>query len=148
MPIINFLNTSENPDPAYKHDNDAGFDLYSNEDVRIEPNETTLVDVGLRIDIPPGFEGQIRLRSSYSKLSIIIPNAPGTIDSGYKGPIMVAVRNLKSHEPFVILKGERFSQMVINEVPIITLNSVDRDTFFAEKTSRNESGFGSTGNNW
>jgi dUTP pyrophosphatase len=148
MPIINFLNTSENPDPAYKHDNDAGFDLYSNEDVRIEPNQTTLVDVGLRIDIPPGFEGQIRLRSSYSKLSIIIPNAPGTIDSGYKGPVMVAVRNLKLDEPFVILKGERFSQMVINEVPVITLNSVDKDTFFAEKTSRNEGGFGSTGNNW
>ena len=148
MPIINFLNTSENPDPAYKHDDDAGFDLYSNEDVRIEPNQTTLVDVGLRIDIPPGFEGQIRLRSSYSKLSIVIPNAPGTIDSGYKGPIMVAVRNLKLHEPFVILKGERFSQMVINEVPIVTLNSVDKDTFFAEKTSRNEGGFGSTGNNW
>jgi dUTP pyrophosphatase len=148
MPILNFLNTSENPDPAYKHDNDAGFDLYSNEDVRIEPNQTTLVDVGLRIDIPPGFEGQIRLRSSYSKLSIIIPNAPGTIDSGYKGPVMVAVRNLKLDEPFVILKGERFSQMVINEVPVITLNSVDKDTFFAEKTSRNEGGFGSTGNNW
>ena len=148
MPIINFLNTSENPDPAYKHDNDAGFDLYSNEDVRIEPNETTLVDVGLRVDIPPGFEGQIRLRSSYSKLGIVIPNAPGTIDSGYKGPVMVAIRNLKPQEPFVILKGERFSQMVINEIPVITLNSVDKDTFFAEKTSRNEGGFGSTGNNW
>jgi dUTPase len=61
---------------------------------------------------------------------------------------MVAVRNLKLDEPFVILKGERFSQMVINEVPVITLNSVDKDTFFAEKTSRNEGGFGSTGNNW
>tara|TARA_R100000458_G_scaffold17345_3_gene15031 strand:- start:13059 stop:13505 length:447 start_codon:yes stop_codon:yes gene_type:complete len=148
MPVINFLNTSQNPDPTYKHDNDAGFDLYSNEDVQIEPGQTTLVDVGLRIDIPPGYEGQIRLRSSYSKLGVIIPNAPGTIDSGYKGPVMVAIRNIKMHEPFVILKGERFSQMVINEIPDTILNSVDKDTFFAEKTSRNEGGFGSTGNNW
>jgi dUTPase len=61
---------------------------------------------------------------------------------------MVAIRNLKAHDPFIILKGERFSQMIINEVPIITLNSVDKDTFFAEKTSRDEGGFGSTGNGW
>ena len=146
MPIINFLNTSENPDPAYKHDNDAGFDLYSNEDVRIEPNETTLVDVGLRVDIPSGFEGQIRLRSSYSKLGIVIPNAPGTIDSGYKGPVMVAVRNLNALQPFIIEKGERFAQMVIGKIPSVILNPVDKDTFFKEKTSRDEGGFGSTGN--
>ena len=59
---------------------------------------------------------------------------------------MVAIRNLKAHEPFIILKGERFSQMIINEVPDIILQSVDKDTFFAEKTPRNEGGFGSTGN--
>ena len=146
MPLVNFLNTSDNPDPSYKHANDAGFDLYSNENVHIEPNKAMLVDVGLRIDIPPGFEGQIRLRSSYSKLGIVIPNAPGTIDSGYKGPIMVAISNLKTHEPFIIQKGERFAQMVISEVPDVTLTSVDKDTFFSEKTSRNEGGFGSTGN--
>ena len=148
MTTVNFLNTSQNPDPAYKHEDDAGFDLYSNEEVVIEPGATTLVDVGLRVDIPPGYEGQIRLRSSYSKLGVIIPNAPGTIDSGYKGPIMVAIRNLKPHEPFIIAKGERFSQMVISEVPDIFLNSVDKETFFKDKTSRNEGGFGSTGNNW
>jgi dUTP pyrophosphatase len=146
--FIKFLNTSENPDPSYKHTNDAGFDLYSNEDVTIEPSQTVLVDVGLRVDIPAGYEGQIRLRSSYSKLGVIIPNAPGTIDSGYKGPIMVAIRNLKAHEPFIILKGERFSQMIVSEVPDVILQSVDKDTFFAEKTSRDEGGFGSTGNGW
>jgi dUTP pyrophosphatase len=146
MVTVNILNTSENPNPNYKHVNDAGFDLYSNEDVTIAPTQTLLVDVGLRVDIPSGFEGQIRLRSSYSKLGVIIPNAPGTIDSGYKGPVMVAVRNLKTDAPFVILKGERFSQMVISEVPEVTINPVDRDTFFKEKTSRDEEGFGSTGN--
>ena len=132
--FIKFLNTSENPDPSYKHINDAGFDLYSNEDVTIEPSQTVLVDVGLRVDIPAGYEGQI--------------NAPGTIDSGYKGPIMVAMRNLKNHEPFIILKGERFSQMIVSEIPEVILQSVDKDTFFAEKTSRDEGGFGSTGNGW
>tara|TARA_R100000742_G_C4235134_1_gene55890 strand:+ start:281 stop:727 length:447 start_codon:yes stop_codon:yes gene_type:complete len=146
MISVNILNTSTNPDPDYKHENDAGFDLYSNEAVSIGPKESILVDVGLRVDIPVGYEGQIRLRSSYAKLGIIIPNAPGTIDSGYKGPIMVAVRNLKADMPFTIEKGERFAQMVINEIPSVSLRSVDKETFFKEKTSRNESGFGSTGN--
>ena len=145
MTYVNFLNSSDNPDPSYKHEDDAGFDLYSNEEVVIPPGTTLLVDVGLRIDIPPGYEGQIRLRSSYSKLGVIIPNAPGTIDSGYKGPVMVAIRNLQPHDPFVIAKGERFSQMVISEIPDVVLKPVDKETFFKEKTSRNEGGFGSTG---
>ena len=146
MVSVNILNTSTNPDPEYKHEHDAGFDLYSNEEVTIGPKESILVDVGLRIDIPPGYEGQIRLRSSYAKLGIIIPNAPGTIDSGYKGPVMVAVRNLRNDLSFNIEKGERFAQMVINEIPTVYLHSVDKETFFKEKTSRHESGFGSTGN--
>jgi|TARA_R110002012_G_scaffold320256_1_gene542988 dUTP pyrophosphatase len=146
MVTINILNTSTNPDPEYKHENDAGFDLYSNENMTIGEGETVLVDVGLRVDIPPGFEGQIRLRSSYAKLGIVIPNAPGTIDSGYKGPVMVAVRNLNAVQPFIIEKGERFAQMVIGKIPSVILNPVDKDTFFKEKTSRDEGGFGSTGN--
>ena len=59
---------------------------------------------------------------------------------------MVAVRNLKNDMPFTIERGERFAQMVINEIPRVELRSVDKETFFKEKTSRNESGFGSTGN--
>ena len=92
MVKIRFYNTSKNPDPAFKHDSDAGFDLYSNETVYIQGGETKLVDIGLRLDIPPGYEGQIRLRSSFAKKGLLIPNAPGTIDAGYKGPIMVALR--------------------------------------------------------
>ena len=105
-----------------------------------------LVDVGIRIDIPKRYEGQIRLRSSYAKKGIIIPNSPGTIDSGYKGPVMVAIRNLNTYQPFHLKKGERFAQIVINELPSVNLVTVSKDEFFKEKSSRSNRGFGSTGN--
>lgn len=142
---IRILNTSDNPNPAYKHEGDAGFDLYCNEDLFIGPRSTVLVDVGLRIEIPFGYEGQLRLRSSYAKKNILISNAPGTIDCGYKGPIMVPLLNLDPHEPFRVKKGERFAQMVINELPGVTLESVTKDEFFEDETDRGEGGFGSTG---
>jgi len=142
---VSFYNTSDNPDPQYSHENDAGFDLRSSESVIIDPRETLLVDIGLRVNIPFGYEGQIRLRSSYAKRGIIITNAPGTIDSGYKGPVMVAVRNCSPHASFYIKKGERFAQMVINRVPQVNLVSVSKDEFFKEETSRGVGGFGSTG---
>jgi len=142
--IIRFYNSSDNPNPTFKHENDAGFDLYSNESLHINNKETKLVDVGLRIDIPEGYEGQIRLRSSYAKKGVIIPNAPGTIDAGYKGPIMVALRNLNI-ESFKVEKGERFAQIVINELPYIKLSSMSKDEFFEDNSSRGEGGFGSTG---
>jgi dUTP pyrophosphatase len=145
MVRINYLNSSDNPDPQYKHTTDAGFDLRANETITIPGGDTRLIDVGLRLDIPEGYEGQIRLRSSLAKKSVHIPNAPGTIDAGYKGPIMVAIRNADAYNPFTIKKGERFAQIVINELPLVTLSSVSRDEFFSEDTSRGSGGFGSTG---
>ena len=145
MVVVKFHNYSANPDPCYQHDGDAGFDLYSNETLFIGERDTKLVDVGLRVDIPRGYEGQIRLRSSYAKKGIIIPNSPGTIDSGYKGFILVPVRNLRQHESFKIEKGERFSQMIINELPEVELLSVPKEELFLEETSRGDGGFGSTG---
>ena len=145
MVLVKFYNTSDNPNPAYKHSGDAGFDLYSNETVFIEGRQTVMVDVGMRIGIPEGYEGQIRLRSSYAKKSMIIPNAPGTIDSGYRGPVMVPVRNMCRHETLKITKGERFAQMVINELPQIELVPVTKEEFFLEETDRGDGGFGSTG---
>jgi len=145
MVTVKFYNYSSNPDPCYKHDGDAGFDLYSNESLFIEGQETSCVDVGLRVDIPPGYEGQIRLRSSYAKKGIIIPNAPGTIDSGYRGHILVPIRNMKPHESIKIDKGERFAQMIINKLPDVELVAVDKEELFLEETSRGEGGFGSTG---
>ena len=76
MVTIRIYNTSENKNPEYAHGDDAGFDLRSSEDITISPMETTFVDTGLRLDIPPGYEGQIRLRSSYAKRGIVITNAP------------------------------------------------------------------------
>ena len=132
MVSVNILNTSTNPDPEYKHDNDAGFDLYSNEGVCIGPRDSILVDVGLRVDIPVGYEGQIRLRSSYAKLGIIIPNAPGTIDSGYKGPIMVAVRNLKNSKKSGWLTSRIDIKAVRRFLPALTCSPISLIIFITD----------------
>jgi dUTP pyrophosphatase len=146
MVTVRVYNTSENKNPEYAHGDDAGFDLRSSEDITVGPRNTAFVDTGLRLDIPPGYEGQIRLRSSYAKRGIVITNAPGTIDAGYKGPIMVAVRNCDLYNSFQLKPGERFAQMVINELPTVTLVPVSKEEFFEEETSRSSGGFGSTGN--
>ena len=119
--------------------------MYANETVYIQGGETKLIDIGLRIDVPPGFEGQIRLRSSFAKKGLLIPNAPGTIDAGYKGPLMVALRNAANYQSFKLSKGERFAQIVINEIPDVSLCPVTKEEFFEEETSRGDGGFGSTG---
>ena len=146
MVTIKVYNTSDNKNPEYAHRDDAGFDLRSSEDISIGPRNSVFVDTGLRLDIPPGYEGQIRLRSSYAKAGIVIPNAPGTIDAGYKGPIMVAVRNCAPYNSIHLTAGERFAQMVINELPAVELVPVSKEEFFEEETPRSSGGFGSTGN--
>jgi dUTP pyrophosphatase len=144
MGVKIFKSAPDLPTPKYKHDGDAGFDVYSNEDVTISES-TVLVDIGLRISVPYGYEAQIRLRSSYAKKGIIIPNSPGTIDYGYKGPIMVPLSNIRPYSSVHIARGERFAQIVINELPLLSLTSVSKDEFFEESTERGEGGFGSTG---
>ena len=146
MVTVKVYNTSENKNPEYAHGDDAGFDLRSSEAITISPRNTAFVDTGLHLDIPRGYEGQIRLRSSYAKAGIVIPNSPGTIDAGYKGPIKVAIRNCDPYNSFQLKLGERFAQMVINELPKVTLAPVSKEEFFKGETSRNSEGFGSTGN--
>jgi len=143
--LLRIYNHSDNPLPAYKHSTDAGFDLYANESVIIQGGDIALVDSGIRIDVPVGYEAQIRLRSSFIKREVFIPNAPGTIDSGYTGPVMVALHNLRPHLPFELKKGERFAQIVINKLPNVEIVEVTKDEFFSGETPRGEGGFGSTG---
>lgn len=118
--------------PSYAHEGDAGMDLYSVEDVVIEPGQTVLVKTGLKMAIPVGMEVQIRPRSGISlNTPLRIPNAPGTIDSGYRGEICVIMENTsavdKAEEGHVfslkdkgnhkgtykITKGDRVAQMVV-----------------------------------
>jgi dUTP pyrophosphatase len=145
MRVKIFKSAPDLPTPAYKHDGDAGFDIYSNEDINVPGGGVVLVDTGIRIAVPYGYEAQIRLRSSYAKKSILIPNAPGTIDYGYKGPVMVALRNTHPHIAFHLSRGERFAQIVINELPLVKLKAVSKEEFFEDDTDRGEGGFGSTG---
>ena len=101
--------------PAYAHGprEDAGMDLHAVEQVTLEPGIPRLVPTGLRVEIPPGLEAQVRPRSGLAlKHAITMPNAPGTIDPGYRGEIRVILLNLGS-EPYAIHPGDRIAQLIV-----------------------------------
>jgi dUTP pyrophosphatase len=128
--------------PRYAHgpDEDAGMDLHSVEAVTLEPGDTKLVATGLAIELPPGFEAQIRPRSGLAlKYSITLPNSPATIDPGYRGEIRVILQNL-GREPFQISPGERIAQMVIARY-----EAVEWEESELADSLRGEGGFGSSG---
>ena len=128
--------------PRYSHgpEEDAGMDLHSVESVLLEPGETKLVPTGLAIELPPGYEAQIRPRSGLAlKYSITLPNSPATIDPGYRGEVRVILHNL-GREPFEILPGERVAQMVIARYEPIEWEEGD-----LTDSQRGEGGFGSSG---
>ena len=121
----------------------SGVDLCSaeNEDVAISPGEIRLVSTGLRISLPEGFEAQIRPRSGLAlKHGITILNSPGTIDSDYRGVISIILVNF-GKEPFVIRRGMRVAQMIIQEVVSASFELVSR----LDATVRSDGGFGHTG---
>lgn len=127
--------------PTYAHETDAGCDLYCIEDVTLQPDVVKLLPTGLAVSIPEGYEAQIRSRSSIAtKRTVIIPNAPATLDSGYIGEIKVAFLNLSNHTQG-FKKGERIAQMVF--APVVHAQFALVDEF--DETSRGEGGFGSTG---
>lgn len=144
---VEILNTSKNPNPEYKTAGAAGFDIAASQNISVFPGSAVLVPTGLFMKIPEGYEGQLRLRSSMYKKGIVMPNAPGTIDSDYRGEIFIAVRNPLSYETILIEKGERIAQMVINEVPKVELEFVTKTYFDNNLKSETEraGGFGSTG---
>jgi dUTP pyrophosphatase len=128
--------------PAYAHgpDEDAGMDLHSVEQVTLEPNVPRLVSTGLTIEVPPGFEAQVRPRSGLAlKHAIAMPNAPGTIDPGYRGEIRVILINL-GREPYTIHAGDRIAQMIVARY-----ESVEWVEGSLAESSRGAGGFGSSG---
>lgn len=127
--------------PSYEKEGDAGFDLHAIADVAIAPGECVLVPTGLAFEIPRGFEIQIRLRSGVAaKTSLILANAPGTIDSGYRGEIRLIVRNL-GKTTVMVQKGDRLAQGVLAPVYTAVFTEVDGLSW----SERGTSGFGSTG---
>jgi dUTP pyrophosphatase len=128
--------------PAYAHGplEDAGMDLCAVEDTVLEPGVPYLVATGLTLEIPPGYEAQVRPRSGLAlKHAITMPNAPGTIDPGYRGEIRVILLNL-GREAYTIHAGDRIAQMVIARY--------EAAEWVEEKladSARGEGGFGSSG---
>jgi dUTP pyrophosphatase len=129
--------------PRYQSADAAGMDLCSTIDFSLEPLERMLVPTGLRMEIPRGYEGQVRPRSGLAlKYGISMVNAPGTIDSDYRGEIGVLLVNLGQNR-VEFKAGERVAQLVICPVIQVELKQVDS----LSETERGAGGFGSTGKN-
>ena len=140
---IRIVNHSKHPLPAYETVASAGMDLRANLDheVLLKPLERSLVPTGLFIEIPIGYEAQVRPRSGLaSKKGITLLNTPGTIDADYRGEIKVILVNL-SNEDFVVRDGERIAQMIIAAHQQAEWVEVDE----LEATQRGAGGFGHTG---
>jgi len=126
--------------PSYARLGDAACDLHSTEDVTIGPGERVLVGTGLKVAIPMGFEGQIRPRSGNAwKRGLTVINTPGTIDSGYRGEIKIALVNL-SRTTAAIKRGDAIAQMKFSQV--FTGHFIE--TEYLDETERGEGGFGHT----
>lgn len=145
MPVveIKIINHSSNSLPQYATAGSSGMDIRANLEIpqTLEPLERALIPTGLFIELPKGYEAQIRPRSGLAaKQGITCLNSPGTIDSDYRGEIKIILINL-SDEQQVIQHGERIAQMVIQKVEQATWREVNQ----IETTIRNEGGFGHTG---
>lgn len=136
------------PLPRYATPGAAGADIRANlpmeqrqTGLTLSPMQRLLVPTGLRLQIPPGFEVQVRPRSGLSlKHGLTLPNTPGTIDSDYRGPVGVPMVNL-SERPYIIRHGERIAQIVV--APVLQARFAVVDTL--DETDRGSGGFGSTG---
>ena len=131
------------PLPRYMSGRAAGMDLFAavDENLTILPQEAALIPTGLAVAIPEGFEGQIRARSGLAIThGLAVINAPGTIDSDYRGEIKVALINL-GQKQFIIRRGDRIAQMIISRVYRARWDLRDK----LEETDRSEGGFGHTG---
>lgn len=140
---VKIINKSANPLPAYATAEAAGMDLRASLEtaITLQPLERTLVPTGLFIELPTGYEAQIRPRSGLAiKQGLTLLNTPGTIDADYRGEIKVIMINL-SNEPQAIAPGERIAQMVVAPFVQAQLEPVELLT----ETERGAGGFGHTG---
>ncbi|KJV68975.1 dUTP diphosphatase family protein [Candidatus Neoehrlichia lotoris str. RAC413] len=130
--------------PSYATEYSAGVDLYAaiKQPITLSPGQRACINTGIAIEVPSGYEAQIRPRSGLSlKFGITILNTPGTIDADYRGEIMVILINLSDTE-YTINHMDRIAQMVISPVMHVTWEQVDN---FDSNTNRGSNGFGSTG---
>lgn len=144
MPIIiKIINQSDNPLPAYATSGSSGMDIraFLPEAVTLQPLERYLVPTGIFVEIPEGYEVQVRPRSGLAvKQGITCLNTPGTIDADYRGEVKVILINL-SNEPQTIHSGDRIAQLVVQQVE----QAIWKPAELLSVTERNEGGFGHTG---
>jgi dUTP pyrophosphatase len=141
---IKIVNNSKHPLPKYETEASAGMDLRASLDapVLLKPLQRSLISTGLFIELPVGYEAQIRPRSGLAfKNGVTVLNTPGTIDADYRGEIRVILVNLSSDD-FIVNDGERIAQMIITKHEKAELIQVET----LEETQRGKGGFGHTGN--
>lgn len=140
---VRIINNSNNPIPAYATEGSSGMDLRANllEPLTLAPLERMMIPTGIFLEIPQGYEAQVRPRSGLAiKQGLTCLNSPGTIDADYRGELKVILINL-SAEHQVISHGDRIAQMVFQKIEIVELESTDQ----ISETARNAGGFGHTG---
>ena len=138
---IKMQKVSDIPTPSYAHKGDSGVDLYAAEEHTLKPMERKLIPTGLKLEIPYGYEGQVRPKSGLAiEHGISHANAVGTIDSSYRGEIKVPVINL-GNKPYKIEKGKKIGQIIFAKVE----EAVFEEVGILSNTTRNDNGFGSTG---
>ena len=139
---VKVVNKSDNSLPVYATQGSAGFDFYSNEDIILFPGIVEILKTGLFVEIPEGYELQVRPRSGLSTKGITLNNAVGTIDSDFRGEIGIIMIN---HSPvqFTISKGDRIAQGILNKYKNVEWEDVSE----LSETVRGEGGFGHTGKN-
>jgi dUTP pyrophosphatase len=143
MHRVKIINTSDLPLPQYQTELSAGMDIpaYIESSVTLQPGDRTLIPTGLFLEIPPGYEMQIRPRSGLAlKHGVTILNSPGTVDADYRGEIKVLLIN-HGQEPFVISKGDRIAQMILAKHEVISWEATSQ----LNTTERGDGGYGSSG---
>ena len=121
----------------------AGWDLYSLEDTEVPFRKSVKLRTGIHVEIPEGFEGQVRARSSLGSKGLILPHSIGTIDADYRGELFVLMTWIGEGDSYLVNAGERIAQIVITPVPKVFF--VEVDILDLGKTVRGDGGFGSTG---
>lgn len=130
------------PIPAYAHPGDAGADLHTTVDAVLAPGERALLPTGVALALPAGYAAFVHPRSGLAaRFGVSLVNAPGTVDAGYRGEIMVSVINLDSATPVTFARGDRIAQLVIQRVAQARFHLVQQ----LPGSARAERGFGSTG---
>ena len=143
MQRVKIINNSDLPLPQYQTELSAGMDIpaYIESSVTLQPGDRTLIPTGLFLEIPPGYEMQIRPRSGLAlKHGITVLNSPGTVDADYRGEIKVLLIN-HGQEPFIISKGDRIAQMILAKHELISWEATSQ----LNTTERGDGGYGSSG---